>query len=110
MKILSYKNKVGEIEHRIYELTVEKFIKRGYNLYEAQLNTIKQLSEDFEFLFREVQSMKFNDELVDEDYAHEKDYDPNSDYAKYCATLSLEEIDNKLKKLTYENKQRLNLL
>ncbi|EHL11094.1 hypothetical protein HMPREF9629_00631 [Peptoanaerobacter stomatis] len=54
--------------------------------------------------------MKFNDELVDEDYAHEKDYDPNSDYAKYCATLSLEEIDNKLKKLTYENKQRLNLL
>jgi len=54
MKILSYKNKVGEIEHRIYELTVEKFIKRGYNLYEAQLNTIKQLSEDFEFLFREV--------------------------------------------------------
>lgn len=52
-KIFVYSSK-QEIDEDYYKLKVEKYLKTGYNEYEAQINTLKELQSKFEIQVKEV--------------------------------------------------------
>ena len=52
-KIFVYSSK-QEIDENYYKLLVEKYLKRGYNEYEAQLCALKELQSKFEIQVKEV--------------------------------------------------------
>ncbi len=42
------------INEEYYKLTVEEYLKNGYNEYEAQISTLKELQSKFEIYVKEV--------------------------------------------------------
>ena len=53
-KIFEYTASEIPINEATYKLRVVKFISMGYNTYDMQIETMKQLSSLFNFTFKEV--------------------------------------------------------
>ena len=54
-RIFEYTRASVFVSETIYERKIAKLIKKGYNVFDAQMNTIKELSKLYGFSFKEVQ-------------------------------------------------------